>query len=280
MKKRRIESSSPAKPLEPAKPAPAPVGAGEAAVIGEDGPPYIESISSTGPVVFGAAGLLMAVALAFMIFYSRVGVIPVQRLDTLVGEVESDQALRLEEAGEYDAAEAEYKRALDSKFTSAKNRGFALKHLGTLLWWRKGWNEALPYLEAAIKEPDRPITVYEPLCDCLFKAGRHDDAIEQAKAWLAMAQQMKDSAQEGLALWAAGRSLLAKGSADEALKQFEQAQEVNSSAALARSIGLALNDKGMGAQAVPYLDRYLHATSGPKADEIRKIRDKIAPPQK
>jgi hypothetical protein len=137
--------------------------------------------------VFALACAAFCSFLIAILAYGRYGGSFVEGLEHSIGEIALSEAIRLEYAKEYaDAIEA-YRQALERRFDYPANKTEALRRLGTLLWWREGAAQGLPYLEAAYDNGDFSIWLYEPLCSALMEAGRDQEVLEHAQAWLSRA---------------------------------------------------------------------------------------------
>jgi tetratricopeptide (TPR) repeat protein len=196
-------------------------------------------------------------------------------MDRSLGIEQFENGQRLQAAGEYANAIQYYQLALDGRFEDPKYRTFALKALGTLLWWREGPEAALPYLEEAFRSPDAPITLYAPLCDSLLRVGRLEDITQVCERWYSDAGRQNDTGQQAEALYYLGRMLQERGDETGSLARFYQGVQHHPGGNNAYELGLAYYRAGDSGQALTYLEQYLETGTGGRAEYAREVRGRI-----
>ena len=227
----------------------------------------------TNMAVAGLTGLAFAAYVAFVALYSHFGTPLVQRMHATIGETLLDRGVRFEQVGEYENAAQCYREALECRFDGPKDRTFALKRLGALLWWRDGAEAALPYLEEAYAQPDFPITLFEPLCASLVDVARVDEALDVARRWSAAAAA--HPGQQASAKYYEGRVYIQRGETDRALQAFLEGNDIVPGGFNAYEAAILYYRAGDLDKALPLLEGYLRGGKGDRAKYARSLRERI-----
>lgn len=227
----------------------------------------------------GVALLLSLIACCgfclFVFAYARVGERLIEQSVRKQGMIYLEQAQRLEAAGEFDSAAAQYRLALDAQFDAYKYRTYTLKRLGALLWWREGPEAALPYLQEAFRQPDAPITLYEPLCDSLIQLSRHDEVYDVLARWRDAARSAGDKEQEALSHYYEGKAFQETGDETKAREAFVAGTQVQPGGRSAYELGVGYEREGDDESALLYIEQFLETGSGDRARHARSLRDEI-----
>jgi len=136
------------------------------------------------------------------------------RLDGSVGEVLMHRGLRFERAGQYEAASAEYERALAARFQGPQNRVHTLKSLGYCYMKLDRPAEAAPLFAEAHASPYWARVWYGYYIQVVSGAER----LAVAESWLGTALAAEDPLLAAAACYALGRAheALGDGTAAEA----------------------------------------------------------------
>ena len=169
-----------------------------------------------------------------------------------------DRALQLGEKGQYEAAIAEWKKALEispddtSALVSKAHSSFgvALARAGRV-------DEAMAQFRKAIEIRPNNVQAHNNLGAALVQAGKLDEGIVQLREVLEVSPDYAE-ARNNL-----GDALLRKGTLDEAIAQFRKVLEVNpESAGVHFNLGRALARKGRLDEAIEHLQKAADADPG------------------
>ena len=157
-----------------------------------------------------------------------------------------DQAVDLAAKGQYEAAIATWKQALDLDPGDAK----AQYNLGTSLLRKGRLDEAIAHLQKAVEVNPEFGDAQNHLGGAFLQQGKVDDAIAHFQDAVDVDPSSGD-AQNNL-----GGALLEKGSADEAIPHFQRAAELNPrSADTQGNLGIAFLQKAKVDEALPHLQK-------------------------
>jgi tetratricopeptide (TPR) repeat protein len=227
------------------------------------------------PAILTLSGLAFAGMTAFIILYAHLGGPFVADMEKSIGEVLLADGIRLENATDFDNAIQTYRLAVESRFTHQENKTEALRRLGTLLGWREGPQEGLPYLEEAYRNGDFSIWLYEPFCSALFDVGRVEQAFELAEEWYGRAIQEDRSDHQARAKNMEGKCLLKLGDKQLALDAFLEGHAIQPGGSNACQAGILYYEMGDSRRALQFLELFLRDADGPQAEYARTLRDRI-----
>lgn len=224
-----------------------------------------------------AAGIMALLGTAAVLLaahaYAHGGGGLLSRLDVNVGEVLMEQGMRLEDGGNYDAAIARYRMALNARWEGRQNRGMTLKRLGTRLWLQGRPEAALPYLDEAAGMPEGPMTAHEPRVNALIKLERWEAAREAVETWRAACPDDIPVETEAAIAFYRGRIARELEGVEVARRFFEKGVELAPQSRNASELAYIMFNNEAYEQALHYLDLYLKGrATGPRADFARELR--------
>ncbi len=222
-------------------------------------------------ILVATAVLAFAGALGVLVFcslYVRHTGNFLDRLQVNVGEVLMEEGMRLEKAGALENAKERYELALESRFQGEQNRVLTVKRLGALLWMQQEYEAALPYLSSAAESPHAPVSVYQPLCDTLYRLERYDEMDPPLEAWVAA---LEDTSVAPAAFYQ-GKLALAREDDEAALKYFLNGVNDTPGGRNAAEAGWLLYQAERYVEALEQFDAYLRSgASGARAEWIRGL---------
>ncbi len=224
-----------------------------------------------------AVGVLALVCVTALLVaaavYARGGEALLDRLAVNVSEVLMEQAVRLEEGGDYEAAIARYRMALDARWEGRQNRALTLKRLGTRLWLEGRPEEAVPYLDESAGMAEAPVTVHEPRVSALVELERWEEAKTALEDWrAALGADVPEELEASVAFYQ-GRIARAQGDLEAAKRFFKRSEELSPGGRAASALAYILFNEGRFEEALSHLDQYLlSGADGPRADYARELR--------
>ncbi|MBP8128397.1 MAG: tetratricopeptide repeat protein [Candidatus Hydrogenedentes bacterium] len=217
----------------------------------------------------------MAVFLSGTWLYARFGGSVVDAFDEELGEVLMERGMRFEEAGSLENAKAVYAEALNCPFQGPQNRADTQKRLGVLYWQAGDLDAAVRCLQPAAEAEPPPVSVFEPLCDCLLSLGRLAEAQEVVFRWMERAGELRLPAEKGKAKYYEGKIALAEGDRQRAETAFLEGLRELPGGRNASELGQMYYEQGRHAEALPQIDAYLLTGTGERAEYFRWLRGHI-----
>ncbi|HNT90006.1 MAG TPA: tetratricopeptide repeat protein, partial [Candidatus Hydrogenedentes bacterium] len=172
-------------------------------------------------------------------------------------------------------AKAVYGEAIARPFYGPQNRADTAKRLGVLHWQAGELEAAAPLLrEAAVFDPP-PLSVFEPLCDCLMALGQYAEAEGLIARWITIAGELGLPLEIAKAKYYEGEIALAQGDPERAEACFLEGVQHVPGGRNASELGLMYYEQGALEQALPYIDAYLETGTGERAEYFRWLRGHI-----
>ena len=225
-----------------------------------------------GWAVLAFTGLAMAVFVIVVTLFARTGGDFVGTLDEGLGEVLMRRGMRFEAAGELENAKEAYHQAVERPFTGPQNRADTLKRLGVIYWAEGRLDAAYPYLRKAADFNPPPISVFEPLCDCLLGLHRHSEARTMLDRWLTLARATENTLEIARAKYCEGRLARVEGDTEAALRAFLEGAALVPGGRNASELGMLYFEMGEYEKALEQVDYYLESGTGDRAEYMRRLR--------
>lgn len=222
----------------------------------------------------------MTVFLAGTWLYARTGGPIVDAFDEELGEVLMERGMRFEEAGALENAKATYTQALQRPFHGPQNRADTQKRLGVLHWQAGEMEAALPYLRQAAEAQPPPVSVFEPLCDCLLALARYDEGREAVRRWMVRAEELGLRAEKAKAKYYEGRIALGEGDRQRAETSFMEGLRELPGGRNASELAQMYYEDGRCEEALPHIEAYLETGTGERAEYFRWLRGHILDEQR
>lgn len=150
------------------------------------------SEGSAGPsyrITLPLSAALFGLFVAAVYFYAYFGSSWVADLDEQIGEVGAIRARQLVDVGRVEQAIDTYRQALSIPFDDPFMRIVAANQLVDLLIERKMYEEAIERARGTLLLDSEEWRPYDQLFRALTAVERHDEALEIAESWSALAQR-------------------------------------------------------------------------------------------
>lgn len=222
-------------------------------------------------------GLLFVFFVGFVWAYGVYGKTITEGLDALCAEAAFQSGRKLEDRGLSALAVVRYRQAMEGRFANEETRLMCGRAIGDALMRQQRYAEAIAAYEALPPQAYRASGAYTGWVTSLWREGRLDDAKQQAKRWMELAQAEGNAEQESWAQHVLMRVAEDEGRPEDALvhglEMLRLAPDSDAHMHLVRIL------RGMGryAEAKGHLEAYLAHGSNPiLREEAERVLPEVA----
>lgn len=221
--------------------------------------------------------LLIFALFALMVYgYGQFGQELVSKINGSIGEQTASEALALQKAGQFDAAAAMYREALELEFDSAERRYRVLQRYANLLFDLGQIEQCLPLVRECVATDPNDMKNHYLLVKTLSQAGQFEASMANARVWYDVASSRGDAYNRCLAQYYIGSALENTGQPDEALATYIEGDTYKPGDICAYHAAVMLFKKKRVAEGLAYLDSYLPNANGWRETAAKELKTKYA----